>query len=93
MDDVDRLRLTIRRSTAVVVFALFLLGVLVHDAVYAMNGYYPTDAPNLAYLVTMGLLVVVTAYLLFSPFVASAAAADDRQTSDDAGGATDEADD
>jgi hypothetical protein len=40
----------------------------------------------------MGLLVVVTAYLLFSPFVASAAA-DDRQTSDDAGGATDEADD
>ena len=91
MDDVDRLRLTIRRSTAVVVFALALLGVLVHDAVYAMNGYYPSDAPNLAYFVTMGLLVVVTGYLLFSPFVASAGSGD-ADSPRDAGGATADAD-
>ncbi|HKL29619.1 MAG TPA: hypothetical protein VJ898_10175 [Natrialbaceae archaeon] len=71
MDDIDRLRLTIRRSTAVVVFALALVGVIVHDAAFVVHGYYPSDAPDGAYLLAMVVLVGSAGYLLFSPFVAS----------------------
>jgi len=77
MNDIDRLRLTIRRSTATLVFVLALVGVVVHDAAFVVHGYYPTDAPNTAYLLTLVVLIVSTGYLLFSLVLASGSSADE----------------
>ena len=92
MSDIDRLRLTIRRSTAVVVFALALVGVIVHDAAFVVHGYYPADAPNGAYLLAIVVLIGSSGYLLFTPFVAWKAS-DERDSSRNTAGADDSAED